>query len=159
MRQSIADSPDGTVDDAAVQVMFPQQAKISSFRVVDHVWAGRVTEALRLLRAMEQRERGVGVSVVAALAHGLRMMAVAGLRGSTPPPGMTVAPWQADRARDHVRRWHATPIRMAAVAAQLPQWDADMKGGLDGGVALDDEQKMAMLELIVARLADLPDRR
>lgn len=158
VRQAVSDSEDHLVDEAAVQVMFPHQAKVSSFRVVDHIWAGRTTEALRLLRTMEQRERGVGVSVVAAIAHGLRMMAVAGLRGAAPPPDLAVAPWQADRARDNVRRWHATPGRIAEVAAQLPTWDADMKGGLDGGTAFDDEQKMAMLELITARLAKRPNR-
>lgn len=156
VRQAVVDSPRGVVDEAAVQAMIPQQAKVSSFRVVDHVWAGRTTDALRLLRTMEQRERGVGVAVVAAVAHGLRMMAIAGLRGATPPRDMAVAPWQVDRARDNVRRWGASPARIAAVAARLPQWDADMKGGLDGGIALDDEQKMAMLEMILVWLAERP---
>ena len=146
------------MDEDAVQRMFPQQAKVSSFAVVDHVWAGRTTEALRLVRSMEQRERGVGVSVVAAIAYGLRMMALAGIRGSAPPPDMSIAPWQADRARDNARKWNATGGKIAAVSAQLPQWDADMKGGLDGGIALDDEQKMAMLELIIARLSGATDR-
>ncbi len=158
VRQAVTDTPGGRVDEDAVQRMFPQQAKVSSFAVVDHVWAGRTTEALRLVRSMEQRERGVGVSVVAAIAYGLRMMALAGIRGSAPPPDMSIAPWQADRARDNARKWNATGGKIAAVSAQLPQWDADMKGGLDGGIALDDEQKMAMLELIIARLSGATDR-
>ncbi len=153
VRQSVIDTPGGRVTEDEVQTMFPQQAKVSSFAVVDHVWAGHTTDALRLLRNMEQRERGVGVSVVAAVAYGLRMMALAGIRGSTTPPDMSIAPWQADRARDNARRWGATGGKIAAVAARLPQWDAEMKGGLDGGIALDDEQKMAILELIIARLA------
>lgn len=153
VRQAVIDTPGGQVDEGDVQRMFPQQAKVSSFAVVDHVWAGRTTEALRLLRTMEQRERGVGVSVVAALAYGLRMMALAGIRGATPPPDVSIAPWQADRARLNARNWGATAGKIAGVTAQLPQWDADMKGGLDGGTALDEEQKMAILEQIVARLA------
>lgn len=158
VRQAVVDSPGGQVDEDAVQSMFPQQAKVSSFAVVDHVWAGRTTDALRLLRNMEQRERGVGVSVVAALAYGLRMMALAGIRGATPPPDFSIAPWQADRARGNARNWGATGGKIAAVAARLPQWDAEMKGGLDGGIALDDEQKMAILEVLVARLAAAADR-
>ncbi len=153
VRQAVVDTPDGRVDEDAVAAMFPQQAKVSSFAVVDHVWAGRTTEALRLLRGMEQRERGVGVAVVAALAHGVRMMALTGMRGSSPPPDMSIAPWQADRARNNARRWGATGASIAAVAALLPDLDADMKGGLDGGVALDDEQKMAILEAVISRLA------
>ncbi len=153
VRQAVADTPGGRVDDSAVATMFPQQAKVSAFAVVDHLWAGRTTEALRLLRGMEQRERGVGVAVVAAIAHGLRMMALAGIRGSAPPPDLTIAPWQADRARTNARRWGATGAAIAAVAARLPDLDADMKGGLAGGVALDEEQKMAILEGVVSRLA------
>lgn len=153
VRQAIADAPDGRVDEDAVHDMFPVQGKVSAFAVVDHVWAGRTTEALRLLRTMEQRERGVGVSVVAALAHGVRMMALAGLRGSSPPRDLAIAPWQADRARDNARRWSATGARLAAVSARLPGLDADMKGGLDGGIALDDEQKMAIVESVVSHLA------
>lgn len=155
VRQAVADAPDGRVDEDAVHEMFPVQGKVSSFTVVDHVWAGRTTEALRLLRTMEQRERGVGVSVVAALAHGVRMMALAGMRGSSPPRDLAIAPWQADRARDNARRWGATGAKLAAVSARLPALDADMKGGLDGGTALDDEQKMAIIEAVVARLGEL----
>lgn len=155
-RQAVADSPDGRVDEAAIMAMIPQQAKVSSFKIVDHVWAGRTDDALRLVRAMEQRERGVGVAVVAAIAHGLRMMATAGMRGSRPGPELGIAPWQVDRARDNARRWQASGARIAGVATRLPGWDADMKGGLDGGVALDDEQKMAALELIVAALSSRP---
>lgn len=158
VRQAVVDTPGGRVDEEAVQSMFPQQAKVSSFAVVDHVWAGRTTEALRLLRTMEQRERGVGVSVVAALAYGLRMMALAGIRGAQPPPDLSIAPWQADRARGNARNWGATGGKIAAVTARLPQWDAEMKGGLDGGIALDDEQKMAILEVLVARLAAAAQR-
>lgn len=158
VRQAVLDTPGGRVDEESVQAMFPQQAKVSSFAVVDHVWAGRTTEALRLLRTMEQRERGVGVSVVAALAYGLRMMALAGIRGAHPPPDLTIAPWQADRARGNARNWGATGGKIAAVAARLPQWDAEMKGGLDGGIALDEEQKMAILEVLVARLAAAAQR-
>lgn len=153
VRQAVADTTDGRVDEETVAAMFPQQAKVSSFAIVDHVWAGRTTEALRLLRGMEQRERGVGVAVVAALAHGVRMMALVGMRGSSPPPDMSIAPWQADRARNNARRWGATGAAVAALAAQLPDLDADMKGGLDGGVALDDEQKMAIIEAVISRLA------
>ncbi|MEI2716164.1 MAG: hypothetical protein V9E98_04075 [Candidatus Nanopelagicales bacterium] len=158
VRQAVTDTPQGRVDEDTVQAMFPQQAKVSSFAVVDQIWAGRTTDALRLLRGMEQRERGVGVSVVAALAHGLRMMALVGLRGSNPPPDMSVAPWQKDRARDNARRWGATAAKIAAVSARLPQLDADMKGGVDGGTALDDEQKMAIIEMVVARLAAASER-
>ncbi|MFN8125605.1 MAG: hypothetical protein U0R64_03735 [Candidatus Nanopelagicales bacterium] len=153
VRQAVADTPGGRVDVDTVHAMFPVQGKVSSFTLVDHVWAGRTTEALRLLRTMEQRERGVGVSVVAALAHGVRMMALAGMRGAQPPRDLAIAPWQADRARDNARRWGATGAKLAGVSARLPRWDADMKGGLDGGVALDDEQKMAIIESVVARLS------
>jgi hypothetical protein len=100
---------------------------------------------------MEQRERGVAVSVVAAVAHGLRMIALAGMRGSSQAAG--VAPWQAERARNNARAWGATGAKVARLAVELPDFDADMKGGLDGGTALDDEQKMALLEALVARVA------
>lgn len=157
VRQAVADAPEGRVDESAVHTMVPLQARISSFQVVDHIWAGRLPEAVRLLRGMEQRERGVGVAVIAAIAHGLRMMAVAESGSSI--EGLGVAPWQLDRARRNLRSWHATSARIAHVVAALPEYDATMKGGLGDGVALDDEQKLAVVEELVVRLAagDRPD--
>ena len=38
---------------------------------------------------------------------------------------------------------------------RLPGIDADMKGSIAGGTALDDEQKMAVLEQELTRLANL----
>ncbi len=149
-RQAVADSPGGQVDEVQVQRMLPAQTRANSFQLADHVWAGQLAEATRLLRLMEQRERGVGVSVVAAIAHGLRMMALAGVRGSS---AAGVAPWQAERARGNARNWGATGAKIARLGVTLPDIDADMKGGLDGGTALDDEQKMALLEQLVARLS------
>ena len=153
VRQAVSDSETGRVDEAAVQAMVPALAKVSAFKVVDLLWAGDVVAATKLLRQMEQQEKGVGVAVVAALAHGLRMMALAGLRGATPPSDMHLAPWQGDRARENARKWNATARKIAPVVAALPTLDAAMKGGLDGGIALDDEQKMAILEAVVTKLA------
>lgn len=156
-RQAVADCSGGTVGEEQVQRMLPAQTTATSFQLADHIWAGEAAEATRLLRLMEQRERGVSVSVVAAIAHGLRMMALAGMRGSTGSGG--VPPWQAERARSNARNWGATGARVAKLAVELPDIDADMKGGLDGGTALDDEQKMALLEQLIARLAERPERR
>lgn len=158
VRQSVVDRGGGRVEEEDVHAAFPMQAKVSAFKIVDSLWAGQLDEATRLLRGMEHREKGVGVAVLAAIAHGLRMMALFGRPGSKPPAGMNVAPWQIDRARTNARRWGASGARIAAVAARLPGLDADMKGGLDGGVALDDEQKLAVLEALVIRLALVPQR-
>ncbi|MDZ7578171.1 MAG: hypothetical protein U0904_08365 [Candidatus Nanopelagicales bacterium] len=154
VRQAVADSPDGHVTPETVQARFPAQAKISSFKVADHVWAGRSAEAIRLLRGMERRggQKGVGVSVVAALAHGLRVMALASQTGSAVAARVGVQPWQLDRARENIRRFGWTPRRIARFAALLPGLDADMKGGLEGGQALDDEQKLAVLEQLIVRM-------
>lgn len=158
--QAVTDSPSGTVDAESVQLSFPARAKVSAFRVADHVWAGRSVPAVRLVRGMEQRDgrKGVGVSVVAALAHGLRMMALIGQPGSVPPADFPVQPWQADRARENVRRHGWSARRIAMVTARLPELDAEMKGGVDKGVALDDEQKMTRLERVVLRLSSSGSR-
>jgi DNA polymerase-3 subunit delta len=153
VRQSVSDCDGDRVEEDHVHAIFPMQAKVSAFKVVDHLWAGRVEEATRLLRGMEHREKGAGVAILAAVAYGLRMMALFGRPGSHPPTGVKAAPWQIERARDNAKRWGASGVRIATVAARLPDLDADMKGGLDGGVALDDEQKMAVLEALVIRLA------
>ena len=153
VEQSVRDSPDGTVSEEHVHAIFPLQAKVSSFKVVDHLWAGRLDEAVRLLRQMEMREKGVGVAIVAAISHGLRMMALFGRPGAQAPAGMNVAPWQVERAAANARRWRASGARIAKVAAQLPDLDATMKGGLADGIALDDEQKMAVLEGLIIRLS------
>jgi DNA polymerase-3 subunit delta len=155
--QSVRDSPDGTVAEEHVHAIFPMQAKVSSFKVVDHLWAGRLDDAVRLLRQMEMREKGVGVAVVAAISHGLRMMALFGRPGAQVPQGMNVAPWQIDRASQNARRWRASGARIAKVAVQLPDLDATMKGGLADGIALDDEQKMAVLEVLIVRLSAGPE--
>lgn len=153
VRQAVADCGAKRVEEEHVHAIFPMQAKVSSFKVVDHIWAGRLEEAMRLLRGMEQREKGTGVAVLAAVAHGLRMMALFGRPGARPSAAVKAAPWQMERARENARKWGASGARIAAVSARLPDLDADMKGGLDGGVALDDEQKMAVLEALVVRLA------
>lgn len=156
VRQSVVDRGGGRVDEEHVHAVFPMQAKVSAFKIVDNLWAGHLDEATRLLRGMEHREKGAGVAVLAAIAHGLRMMALFGRPGSKPPAGMKVAPWQIERARTNAKRWGASGARIAAVSARLPKLDASMKGGLDGAVALDDEQKMAVLEALVIRLALAP---
>ncbi len=158
VRQSVVDRGGGRVDEEHVHAVFPMQAKVSAFKIVDNLWAGKLDEATRLLRGMEHREKGAGVAVLAAIAHGLRMMALFGRPGSKPPAGMNVAPWQIERARSNAKRWGASGARIASVSARLPTLDADMKGGLAGGVALDDEQKMAVLEALVIRLAQAPQR-
>lgn len=160
VRQSVADSGGQPVTEEHVHAIFPLQAKVSAFKVVDHLWAGRVGAAAGLLRGMEQREKGADVAVLAAIAHGLRMMALHGRPGASTGAirgaGPKAAPWQVDRARENARLWKASGARIAAVAARLPDLDADMKGGLDGGIALEDEQKMAVLESLVVRLATVP---
>jgi DNA polymerase-3 subunit delta len=158
VRQSVVDCGGGRVNEEDVHAVFPMQAKVSAFKIVDNLWAGNLDEATRLLRGMEHREKGAGVAVLAAIAHGLRMMALFGRPGSRPPAGMNVAPWQIERARTNAKRWGASGARIATVSARLPMLDADMKGGLEGGVALDDEQKMAVLEALVVRLAQAPQR-
>ncbi len=155
VRQAVADSPDGKVDVDQVQHMLPTQTRSSAFQLADRVWAGDGAEATRLLRLMAQRERGVAVSVVAALSHGLRMIALAGMAKGNPGPH--IRPWQAKRARENARTWGATGERIARLAVRLPILDVQMKGSLDGAMALDDEQKMAILEQEIDRLARLAE--
>lgn len=155
VRQAVADSLDGNVDVDQVQHMLPTQTRSSAFQLADRVWAGDGAEATRQLRLMAQRERGVAVSVVAALAHGLRMMALAGMRGGNPGPA--IRPWQAKRARENARTWGATGERIARLSVRLPDLDVQMKGSLDGAMALDDEQKLAILEQEIERLARLAE--
>ena len=153
VQQAVADSPDGHVDVEQVQHMLPVQTRSSAFQLADLVWSGQGAETVRLLRLMEQRDRGLPVAVVAALAHGLRMMALAGMRGARPDPA--IRPWMAKRARSNAQSWRATGARVARLAVRLPNIDADMKGSISGGTALDDEQKMAVLEQELTRLADV----
>ncbi|MCH9719423.1 MAG: hypothetical protein K0U60_06085 [Actinomycetia bacterium] len=153
VQQAVADSRDGRVDIDQVQHMLPVQTRSSAFQLADLVWAGDGAQTVRLLRLMEQRDRGLPVAVVAALAHGLRMMALAGMRGARPDPA--IRPWMAKRARSNAQSWQATGARVARLAVRLPGIDADMKGSIAGGTALDDEQKMAVLEQELTRLANL----
>ncbi|MBN9607294.1 MAG: DNA polymerase III subunit delta [Actinomycetales bacterium] len=136
-RQLLADSPD-EITDETVERYYGGRVETTAFAVADAAIAGRVGEALGLLR--HALASGADpVPVVAAFAVKVRTMAkVAGSRGSSGELASRfgIAPWQVDRARRDAQGWDDEGLGRAIEALALA--DAQVKGaGRDPVYALE----------------------
>ena len=125
--QLVADTQ-GTIGAQVVEQYYGGRIEATGFRVADAAVAGKVGEAVSLLR--HALATGTDpVPLVAALAVKLRTLAkVAAMRGRS---GMSagdfgLAPWQVDRARKELNRW--SPETLAFAIDAVAQADAEVKG-------------------------------
>lgn len=143
-----------------VRDYFAGVADVSGFTIADAVWERRYAEALRTLRqAMLSSDSGrVGPATVSSLAGGLRTL----VRVGGMPPGASeadvareagVPPWKVKILRKQWSRWSGDQRRLAASVVALADADGAMKGGILEGSALDTEQKLLALEILVATTA------
>lgn len=127
-QQLIADTA-GDIGESTVQTYYAGRMETDAFAVADAALAGRVGEALVLLR--HAIDSGADpVPVVAALAAKLRSMAkVQGTRGPAAKMAgeLGMAPWQIDRARRDAQGWESAGIGRAIVFAA--ETDERVKGG------------------------------
>jgi DNA polymerase-3 subunit delta len=126
--QQLISDVDGTVDEAAVARYYGTRVNATGFAVADAAVAGKVSDALALVR--HALSTGTDpVPLVAALAIKLRTLAKVGAargRNLDPVKDLGLAPWQVDRARRELQRWDADSLALAIEA--VAQADADIKG-------------------------------
>lgn len=145
------------IDADAIRAYFSGVADVSGFAIADAVWERRSADALRMLRqAMLSSDGGrVGPATVASLASGLRTL----VRVGAMPPGASeadvareagVPPWKVRTLRRQWSRWSGDQRRLAAAVVALADADGAMKGGVRERSALDPEQKLLALEILVA---------
>lgn len=155
--QLAADVDTDPIDAASVREYFDGVADVSGFAIADAVWERRSADALRMLRqAMLGSDGGrVGPATVASLASGLRTL----VRVGGMPPGASeadvakeagVPPWKVRTLRRQWSRWSGDQRRLAAAVVALADADGAMKGGVRERTALDPEQKLLALEILVA---------
>ncbi len=146
------------VDD--VREYFDGVAEVAGFAISDAVWDRRGAEAVRSLRQMTLTtdHARVGVSAVMAMAGGLRSI----VRVAAMPPGASdadiarqagVPPWKVTMLKRQWSKWSGDQRRVARAAVELADADGAMKGGVGEGTSLDTEQKVFLLEDLVARLS------
>lgn len=155
--QLCADIEAEVIDAAAVGDFFGGVAEVSGFTVADAVWDRRQADALETLRqAMLAGDPSrIGVLMVSSLASGLRTL----VRVGGMPPGASdadvareagVPPWKVKDLRRQWTRWASDQRRLAQAVVALAEADGAVKGGVSAGTALDPEQKLLALELLVA---------
>jgi DNA polymerase-3 subunit delta len=128
----------GPITEAEVTRYYGSRVNATGFAVADAAIAGKVGEALALVR--QALDTGTDpVPLVAALAAKLRGLAKVGAargRGIDPAKDLGMAPWQVERARRDLRHWNGDTLGAAieAVAAA----DAQVKGaGRDPQFAIE----------------------
>lgn len=129
VRQLMNVSTEPEITPELVDRYYGGRVETTGFKIADAAIAGRLPDALRLLRA--GFETGLNpVPIVSAIAMKLRMMAkVSGLAGSDAQLAGTVgaAPWQVGQARRELRGW---TDRELAIAIQLTAETDHMVKGL-----------------------------
>lgn len=157
LMSDVENEPIGVSD---VREYFDGVAEVAGFAVSDAVWDRRGAEAVRSLRQMTLTtdHSRVGVSAVMAIANGLRSI----VRVAAMPPGASdadiarqagVPPWKVTMLQRQWSKWSGDQRRVARAAVELADADGAMKGGVGEGTSLDAEQKVFLLEGIVARLS------
>ncbi|MFD3444297.1 DNA polymerase III subunit delta [Microbacteriaceae bacterium 4G12] len=136
-QQLISDSA-AEITEATVDKYYGGRVETNAFKVADAALAGRMGEALILLR--HALATGADpVPVVAAFATKMRTMArVSGARGGANQiaSSLGLAPWQVDRARRDLAGWSDDGIGRAIEV--LAETDASVKGaGRDPVYALE----------------------
>lgn len=152
LEQLVADVPDDPIDAAAVATAFTGVAEVSGFQLADAVWDGHALIALERLRWGLESQSITPAGAVGSLASGLRAL----VRVSGAPRRMSeadvartagVPPFKVKALRAAADRWE--PARLAAATRLLAEVDAQVKGGLRPGEALETAQKLRALEAFV----------
>ncbi len=136
--QQLLDDVEGDITEAEVERYHGGRIETTAFDVADAALAGRLGDALVLLR--HALDSGADpVPVVAAFAMKVRGMAkVAGMRGGGGALAgrLGMAPWQVDRARRDAAGW--TDAGLAVAVETVAATDAAVKGaGRDPVYALE----------------------
>lgn len=158
--QLMSDVENDPIEVTDVREYFDGVAEVAGFAVSDAVWDRRGAEAVRSLRQMTLTtdHSRVGVSAVMAIASGLRSI----VRVAAMPPGASdadiarqagVPPWKVTMLKRQWSKWSGDQRRVARAAVELADADGAMKGGVGEGTSLDAEQKVFLLEGMVARLS------
>lgn len=128
VRQLMNVSTESEITPELVDRYYGGRVETTGFKIADAAVAGRLPDALRLLRA--GYDTGLNpVPIVSAIAMKLRMMAkVSGLSGSDAQLAGTVgaAPWQVGQARRELRGW--TDEELARAIMLTAETDHMVKG-------------------------------
>lgn len=118
----------GPISPDEVTRYYGSRVNATGFAVADAAIAGKVGEALALVR--HALDTGTDpVPLIAAAAAKIRTLAKVGAsrgRGLDPAKDLGLAPWQVERARRDLRLWTAETIAQAIEA--LAEADAQVKG-------------------------------
>lgn len=127
-QQLMADASE-EITEATVDKYYAGRVETNAFAVADAAIAGKLGDALVLLRHA-LASGSDPVPMLAAFAMKVRTMAkVAGARGSSGQLAsqLGLAPWQVERAQRDVRGW--TEAGLASAIELLAETDAQIKGG------------------------------
>jgi DNA polymerase-3 subunit delta len=155
--QLASDVDANPIDLDDVKDYFAGVADVSGFLIADLVWERRYAEAMRSLRqAMLSTEAGrIGPMATASLASGLRSLVRVGGMPPGTPQGVVAKeagcpPWKVEVLRRQWAKWSGDQRRLAAAVVALADVDGAVKGGVLEGSSLDPEQKLLVLERLVA---------
>ena len=154
--QLVADVPEDPITEVHVRSYFAGVADVAGWQIADHVWNRLPAQALESVRhaAATGNDSSVGVMSVLAMTSALRDIIRVGGMG----PGASEAdvarelglpPWKVGALKRQWSRWSGDQRRLAAALVELADAEAQMKGGLQPGQALESEQKMFLLEQLV----------
>lgn len=154
--QLVADVPEDPITQEHVRSYFAGVADVAGWQIADHVWNRLPAQALEAVRhaAATGNDSSVGVMSVLAMTSALRDIIRVGGMG----PGASEAdlarelglpPWKVGALKRQWSRWSGDQRRLAAALVELADAEAQMKGGLQPGQALESEQKMFLLEQLV----------
>lgn len=158
INQLVQDVETDPIQMADIRNYFGGVADVAGYEIANSIWDRRTVAALESLRFSLNNNgaSGTGVMTVMAMANGLR--AIVGF-GSMPPGTsegdvareLSIPPWQVKDLRTRWQRWSGDQRRLAQAVVELADAEAAMKGGL-GGRALDEDQKMYEIEMLLTRL-------
>ena len=154
--QLVADVPDDPITEENVRSYFAGVADVAGWQIADQVWNRLPAQALESVRHASATGNGsaVGLMSVLAMTSALRDIIRVGGMG----PGASEAdvarelglpPWKVGTLKRQWSRWSGDQRRLAAALVELADAEAQMKGGLQPGHALETEQKMFLLEQLV----------
>ena len=157
VEQLASDAAEHRIDLDLVQQTLIAAGSDNQFEIADLVWQRRAAEALVAFRQLADRN-GVSsacVTMVAALSYSLRSLAryVAERPVGAPwqvAAALGVPAWKVDSLAAQAKSWR--PAQLADAAVVLAIADAETKGGLGDGGALDPEQKMFAVERLIVQL-------
>ena len=156
VNQLVADIPDDPITEEHVRDYFAGVADVAGWQIADQVWQRKPAGALESVRhaAASGNDTSVGVMSVLAMASALRDIIRVGGMGpgaseSDVARELGIPPWKVNLLRSQWSRWSGDQRRLASSLVDLADSEAQMKGGLGRGPAMEVEQKMFLLEKLV----------